>query len=81
MFKAGWVSDYCLLEWKPWNTSVASAKKKSDIEREEFIYICYFRLCMASSLTHQSFLNGAKLHIDDKFISGDKGQGHSPSVL
>lgn len=71
--QAEWVSGYCLLKWEPWNTSVASAKKRSDTEREEFLYVCNFRLCVASSLTHQSFLNGVKLLIVDKFITGEKG--------
>ena len=71
--QAEWVSHYCLLGWEPWNSSTASAKKRSDIEREEFLYICNFRLCVSSSLTHQSFLNGVKLLIVGKFIIGEKG--------
>lgn len=52
---------------------MAGAKKRSDIEREEFLYICNFRPCVASSLSHQSFLNGVKLLRVDKFITGEKG--------
>lgn len=70
--QAKWVSDYCLVEWEPWKNSVASAKKRSDAEREELIYL-YFRLCVASSLTHQSFLNGVNLLRADQFRTGEKG--------
>lgn len=52
---------------------MARPKKRSDTEREEFLYICNFRLCVASSLTHQVFLNVVKLFTVGKFITGEKG--------
>lgn len=70
--QAEWGSDCCLLERELWNTNVASANKRSDIEREQFLYNCNFRLCMASGLTHRSFLNGVKLPTVGKLVTGEK---------
>lgn len=78
--QAEWGSDCCLLEQEPWNTYVASANKRSDTEIEQFLYNCNFRLCVASGLTHQSFLNGVKLPTVGKVVTREKATAVSLGV-
>lgn len=78
--QAEWGSDCCLLEQEPWNTYVASANKRSDTEIEQFLYNCHFRLCVASGLTHRSFLNGVKLPTVGKVVTREKATAVSLGV-